>query len=128
DIVIALQCLGKSSVAAWLSGAARRIGKTGADGRELSRWFHNELVETSGTHVLEHYLSMLRPLGIQSPAIEFDLSERAADAEFVDRFLHTSGLVGQRFAVLNPGAGWPSKIWPAERYGALARHSSDALG
>jgi ADP-heptose:LPS heptosyltransferase len=23
---------------------------------------------------------------------------------------------------LNPGAGWPSKIWPADRYGELARY------
>ena len=128
DIAIDLQCLTKSAITAWLSGAPRRIGKSGADGRELSRWFNNELVEASGTHVLEHYLSMLRPLGIESPAVKFDLPERAAEAEVVDRFLQTSGLAGRRFAVLNPGAGWPSKMWPAERYGALARHLHEAHG
>ena len=26
------------------------------------------------------------------------------------------------FALLNPGAGWPSKLWPVERYAACARH------
>jgi len=67
-------------------------------------------------------------LGIQSPAIRFDLAERAADAEVAERFLQARGLVGRRFAVLNPGAGWPSKVWPAERYGALARHLFDAHG
>src|SRR4051812_25280462 len=87
DIAIDLQCLTKSALTAWLSGAPRRIGKTGADGRELSRWFNNELVEAGGTHVLEHYLSMLRPLGIRSPAVRFDLPERAADAEAVEQFL-----------------------------------------
>ncbi len=30
--------------------------------------------------------------------------------------------MGRRFTILNPGAGWPSKVWPAERYGELARH------
>jgi lipopolysaccharide heptosyltransferase I len=128
DLAIDLQCLTKSAITAWLSGAPRRIGKAGADGRELSRWFDNELVEASGAHVLEHYLSMLRPLGIQSPMVRFDLPERAADAEVVDRFLRKSGLAGKRFAVLNPGAGWPSKIWPAERYGALARYLHEAHG
>ena len=44
DTTIDLQCLTKSAIAAWLSGAPRRIGKGGSDGRELSRWFHNELV------------------------------------------------------------------------------------
>jgi lipopolysaccharide heptosyltransferase I len=128
DVAIDLQCLTKSAITAWLSGAPRRIGKTGVDGREFSQWFNNELVEASGTHVLEHYMSMLRPLGIKSPTVQFNLTERATDAELIARYLQKSGLVGQRFAVLNPGAGWPSKIWPAERYGALARHLYEAHG
>lgn len=128
DTAIDLQCLTKSAITAWLSGASRRIGKTGVDGRELSQWFNNELVEASGTHVLEHYLSMLRPLGIKSPRVRFELPERPVDAELIGRFLQKSGLAGQRFAVLNPGAGWPSKIWPAERYGALARQLHEAHG
>ena len=122
DITIDLQCLSKSAITAWLSGARRRIGKSGEHGRELSRIFNNELVEAGGAHVIEHYLSMLRTLGITSPAVRFDLPERAADAEMADSFLRASGLVGQRFAILNPGAGWPSKMWPAERHGELARH------
>src|SRR5262245_31773161 len=128
DTVIDLQCLTKSAVTAWLSGAPRRIGKAGADGREISKWFSNELIEASGTHVLENYLSMLRPLGIESPAVQFNLPERDAEAEVADRFLQSSGLAGRRFAVLNPGAGWPSKIWPAERYGALARYLYEKHG
>src|SRR5205085_7884248 len=27
---------------------------------------------------------------------------------------------GGRFALLNPGGGWPTKLWSVERYGALA--------
>jgi lipopolysaccharide heptosyltransferase I len=128
DVAIDLQCLTKSAITAWLSGAPRRIGKAGADGRELSRWFNNELIEASGTHVLEHYLSMLRPLGIESTTVQFNLPERTADGEGIERFLQSSGITGRRFAVLNPGAGWPSKIWPAERYGALAQYLHEAHG
>jgi lipopolysaccharide heptosyltransferase I len=122
DTTIDLQCLTKSAVAAWLSGARRRIGKAGEDGRELSRWIHNELVEADGTHVIEHYLNMLRPLGIQSSNVQFDLRETAADAHGVEQFLRARGLAGRRFALLNPGAGWPSKMWPTVRYGAMARY------
>jgi lipopolysaccharide heptosyltransferase I len=122
DISIDLQCLSKSAITAWLSGARRRIGKSGEHGRELSRIFNNELVEAGGTHVIEHYLSMLRALGIESPAVRFDLPQRPTDAQVAERFLHDSGLAGQQFAVLNPGAGWPSKMWPAERFGDLAKH------
>jgi ADP-heptose:LPS heptosyltransferase len=60
--------------------------------------------------------------------VQFNLPERLLDAEVIDRFLKKSGLVGRRYAVLNPGAGWPSKLWPAERYGALARHLHEEHG
>jgi lipopolysaccharide heptosyltransferase I len=125
DTVIDLQCLTKSAVAAWLSGARRRIGKAGNDGRELSQWFHNELVAAGGNHVIDHYLDMLRPLGITQPAVHYDLPEATVDAQTVDSFLRDAKLTTRRFAVLNPGAGWPSKIWPADRYGELARHLGD---
>ncbi len=117
DVAIDLQCLTKSAITAWLSGARRRIGMSGADGRELSRWFNNELVDAGGNHVLEHYLGMLRPLGIESPVVRFNLPERTTDAEVAENFLQKSGLAGRRFAVLNPGAGWPSKLWPARGMG-----------
>jgi len=128
DTTIDLQCLTKSAIAAWLSGARRRIGKGGSDGRELSRWFHNELVVCGGSHVIEHYLDLLKPLGINSPVVRFDLPERDEDGRMADEFLHTSGLTAGRFVLMNPGAGWPSKIWPAERYGELAHHLAKAHG
>jgi lipopolysaccharide heptosyltransferase I len=122
DISLDLQGLSKSAITAWLSGAPRRIGKAGVDGRELSKWFNNELIEASGKHVIEYYLSMLRPLGITTPMVQFNLPEFDADARAAESFLRERGLSGRRYAVLNPGAGWPSKIWPAVRYGAVARH------
>ena len=128
DTTIDLQCLTKSALAARLSGARRRIGKAGEDGRELSRWFHNELVAPGGNHVIEHYLGMLRPLGIESPTVRFDLAERATDGHVVDQFLRGQNFARGRFAILNPGAGWPSKIWPAERYGVLAKRLETAYG
>ncbi|HYO25584.1 MAG TPA: glycosyltransferase family 9 protein [Lacipirellulaceae bacterium] len=122
DVALDLQCLTKSAVAAWLSGARRRIGKAGAHGRELSRWIHNELAEVGGRHVVDHYLDLLKPLGVEAPAVEFDLPERVVDARTADATLRDRGLLRRQFAVLNPGAGWASKIWPADRYGAIARH------
>ncbi len=128
DIAIDLQCLTKSAIAAWLSGARRRIGKAGSDGRELSRLFNNELVPCRGGHVIEHYLELLKPLGIEAPAVRFNLPERVDEARTIERYMRASGLATGRFVVLNPGAGWPSKVWPAERYGELARHLAAAHG
>jgi heptosyltransferase I len=38
----------------------------------------------------------------------------------VNAFIQEFGL-GGRFAILNPGAGWGAKQWPAERYAEVAR-------
>ncbi len=128
DVAIDLQCLTKSAVAAWLSGAPRRIGMAGADGRELSRFLNNELVAVEGQHVIERYLSLLRPLGIENPAVEYDLPERRDDARFADESLRSASLHRGRFVLLNPGAGWPTKVWPAERYGQAAAKLQAELG
>jgi lipopolysaccharide heptosyltransferase I len=121
DVTVDLQCLTKSAVVAWLSGATRRIGKAGVHGRELSKWFHNELVAVEGEHVIDHYLETLRPLGITSPRVRFDLPEHDEDGAMAEQLMRTFRMVPRRFAVLNPGAGWNSKIWPPERYGDVAR-------
>lgn len=128
DVTIDLQCLTKSAIAARLSGAKRRLGKAGEHGRELSQWFHNELVDVGGTHVIDHYLEMLRPLGIVAPEVRFDVPERADERRHAVGFLQRESLSAGKFAVLNPGAGWPSKLWPAERYGAVARRLREEQG
>ncbi|MEM1305470.1 MAG: glycosyltransferase family 9 protein, partial [Planctomycetota bacterium] len=128
DTTVDLQCLTKSAAAAWLSGAPRRLGVGGADGRELSKRFNNVLTPVDAGHVIEHYLGILKPLGIERPAVRFDLGESDASAGFAGRLLQEYGLEPGGFAVLNPGAGWPSKIWPSERYGALARRLAQQHG
>ena len=122
DTTLDLQCLTKSGFAARLSGAQKRIGKAGRDGRELSKWFNNVLVEPGGEHVIDHYLGMLRPFGIESPEVKFDLPDQAQAIQFITNFQRSKKLANQQFALISPGAGWPSKLWPAQRYGQVARH------
>ena len=102
-------------------GAPRRIGFDGVDGREISRWLNNERVEATRTHVIDRNLELLGRLGISHPAVRFDLADTAATASAVDKMLE-SLRPRESFAVINPGAGWNSKLWPAARYGAVARH------
>lgn len=120
DVTIDVQGLTKSAIAAWLSGAKRRIGFDGKDGREISRWLNNELVTPTRTHVVDRNLELLAPLGIKNPQVRFDLDDTPADAQSVGQILRNCSL--ERFAVINPGAGWPSKLWPPQRYAAVARY------
>jgi lipopolysaccharide heptosyltransferase I len=121
DVTIDLQGLTKSAVAAWLSGARRRIGFGGEMGRELSRLFNRERIEPRSAHVVDRYLELLAPLGIKRPAVRFDVPRFPDAATNVERFLARGRLVGP-LAVINPGAGWPSKRWPAGRLGPVAKH------
>ena len=121
EIAIDLQGLTKSAAAAWLSGASVRIGFARPEGRELSRLLNNRHVTTTAPHVVDRYLELLEPLGIRRPPVRFDVPQDAEAEATVGRFIRDRGLAGG-YAVINPGAGWPSKRWPVERFAAVARH------
>lgn len=127
DVALDVQGLTKSALLAWLSGAPRRIGYAGAAGRELSQWLNNELVETTGPHMIDRYVQLLRPLGIESPEVRFDLPEHEADRAAAEQIVRQTGL-SEGFVIVNAGAGWPSKLWPAERYALLSAHLGRAWG
>jgi lipopolysaccharide heptosyltransferase I len=126
DTTIDAQGLTKSAVVAWLSGAPRRIGMGGRWGREISRWLNNELVDTDGLHAIERGLKLLEPLGIQSaaasfdtPPLRFEVPAAAADQDAAADLIHRLQLDGG-FVLVASGAGWPSKLWPVDRYAAVA--------
>ena len=127
DVTLDLQGLTKSAVAARLSGARRRIGFAGAEGRELSQWLNNERVTANAEHVIEKNLQLLGPLGIINPQVSFRLPSNAAANSRVQDFMRQQELLSG-FVLLNPGAGWPSKRWPVERFSELAERIHERAG
>ncbi|NLF08676.1 MAG: glycosyltransferase family 9 protein [Pirellulaceae bacterium] len=126
DATVDVQSLTKSAVLAWLSGARRRIGFGNPGGRELSKWLNNERVDPKSTHVIDRYLELLGPLGIQRPTVSFQVPESQADRLTAERIIGEHSL-DEGYAIVNPGAGWPSKLWPTERFAAVARHLGASL-
>jgi len=121
DVAIEAQGLTKAAILAWLSGARRRIGFGVPWGREFSRWLNTETVDAPGPHVIERNLQLLRPLGVVSPKVRFLLPEPQHDRQLAEQTVCRAGLE-RGFAMINVGAGWPSKLWPAPRYAAVAAH------
>jgi heptosyltransferase-1 len=121
DVAFEAQGLLKAAILARLSGARRRIGFGRPWGRELTPWLNTEVVDTGDAHVVERNLQLLRPLGITSPRVRFDLPEQEADRRAAEALLQAMQIDGA-FAVVNPGAGWPSKLWPADRFAAVAEY------
>ncbi len=119
------QSLTRSAVIGWLSGARMRIGLARPHGREAAPWLHNVLVRPRHAHVVARTLDLLGPLGVSSPQAEFHYpqSPRAEDA--MDAFLRRVG-ARDGFALINPGAGWTSRRWPAARYAEVARYLAAA--
>ncbi len=128
DVAIDLQGLARSAIAARLSGAPRRIGFGCEKGRELSPWLNNELVHSSRQHIIECNLELLRPLVIENPPVRFNVPEKPEDALWAEEWIAAQGLLLRGFAIVNPGAGWPSKRWPPERYAAVAAQLGERFG
>jgi len=119
DIAIDGQGLSKSAIAAWLSGAPRRIGFGDYWGREFSRLFNNELVKTIGPHIVQRNMQLLAPLDIDQSRVRFGVPVDQNAVEEVDQLVREHGL-SDGFALFCCGAGWPSKLWPTERYARVA--------
>ncbi len=119
DAALDLQGLLKSALWARLSGAARVIGFDRAHLREpLAAAFYSEtVVPLDAPHVIEKNLSILKALNVPQGTVELPLHPTAGAAATA-----AIAAIGgpRRYVVLNPGAAWPNKRWPAERFGALA--------
>ncbi|MGO9169011.1 MAG: glycosyltransferase family 9 protein [Candidatus Sulfotelmatobacter sp.] len=123
DVAVDLQGAMRSAVLARWSGA--RVVYGAAEPREApaALWYTRKAV-AQGRHVIEQNLSIAEAItGRQMKLSASDIScqlpnDPQAEAQ-VGQDLAQRG-IGE-FAILNPGAGWGAKRWPAERYGEVAR-------
>jgi heptosyltransferase-1 len=121
DVAVDFQGAARSAIVSRWSGADVVYGF--AQPREnVATMFYTRQVIGHGGHVVEQNLSLAEAVARQPlamPKIEFPHDEAAAK-QCQDRLKG----VGD-FALLNPGAGWGAKQWPAERYGEVARRLAE---
>lgn len=121
DLVLDPQGLTKSAMLGWLSGARHRVGFDRSKARELAPWFATKRVTRRSRHAVDIYRETLSPWQQFSPGSGvFNMPvyrEAAVDAELLIDELQ----LGTSWMCINVGAGWPSKIWPAEKFAQLAR-------
>jgi heptosyltransferase I len=120
DVALDLQGLIKSAVWARLSGARRVVGFAPGHLREpQAAWLYNETVTPpEAPHIIQKNLAVAAHLG--APVAPFSLPLVPVPTASLVSAVESAAGHG-RYAVLNPGAAWPNKRWPPERFGALAR-------
>ena len=121
DVALDFQGLIKSASIARLSGARRVFGYSRAGLREpaSSVFLSKRISIPPHTHVIRKALLLLQgALGVAAPAeISFPIGvTREAEAEAERAVAGTGG----NYAILNPAGGWPTKLWSAEKFGALS--------
>jgi heptosyltransferase-1 len=124
DTTLDLQGLFKSALIAWLTGAQRRLGyRTLHEGTFL---FNNRRLVPNrrDVHAVDSYLDFVEVLGADRSPVEFSIATSDVDREAVDELLDG----GDTLAALIPGARWDSKIWPPERFAAVADVLADHFG
>ena len=127
DAALDLQGLLKSATWARASGAKRVIGFDRDDLREpLAASLYSETVKPDvGGHVIRKNLSILRALGVEPGPPELSL-QPLASPDMIKAIQTAGGSNG--YIVINPGAAWPNKCWPADRFAALAKSLRDRTG
>jgi lipopolysaccharide heptosyltransferase I len=149
DVALDFQGLLKSAVLSRMSGAARVIGfslwhlrektarpfYTKTDGaldgsfrrqpEEAAIQPDDAVLQSDDSHVIFKNLRLLRAVGVHDRRVTFPLAQPPSDALAAVR----ATIGGDApFALINPGAAWPNKRWPPERFGEVAAFLREVRG
>jgi heptosyltransferase-1 len=121
EIAVDFQGAVRSALLARWSGAPVIYGA--AQPREnVASMFYTRQVAVGGAHVVEQNLSLAE--AVARRRLEMPKAEFPRDPTVESRWAHRLRAYGN-FVLLNPGAGWGAKQWPAERYGQVAKQLRD---
>jgi lipopolysaccharide heptosyltransferase II len=125
DLVIDLQCLLRSAVFAWLANGKKLVGLD--ETREGARGFYDLAVPRKSfhTHAVDWYLAVLPALGVPVHKNFNWLPERPEIAAEVKRKWPEANsklkTQNSKLVLLQPGARWENKRWPAKYFAELVR-------
>jgi heptosyltransferase-1 len=82
-------------------------------------WFYDRRIVAKGAHVIEQYHSLAEAAaGMPVPVVPAEFPRDDVAEETIARKVDAAR---RELVLINPGAGWGAKQWPAERYGEVAR-------
>lgn len=125
DAVLDLQGLLKSSLVGRLTRAKRRYGYHWQ--RESAALLIPKVRPAAESlHIVEQVADVARvAVGTDDSAIDFALRPQSADCVALRQRLADVGADPERFVVMNAGAGWATKRWPAASFAFVAREVAE---
>jgi ADP-heptose:LPS heptosyltransferase len=125
DFVIDLHSYYETNILGFLSGASHRLYSR-RENRSLDflgNFKPQPARERTTAHLVDRYLDLLKPLGIQDPPRTPVLRTRNADDLAVEALLKKEkAQSGELLAGIFPGAGNVSRLWPLEKFAEVADH------
>ena len=123
DLVLDFQRLIKSAFLARLSGSKRVVGFTREQCREPdAARFYTETIQREGQphcHAIENNLDLVRFLGCGEKTVgRVSLQVPIEAKQYIDTQLDKND--AEHPVLVNPGAGWTTKLWGASNYAQLA--------
>lgn len=128
DLALDFQGLLKSGMMAWLSRAPRRIGFSKEALREPASAYllTEQVIADDDDHIIKKNLSLIAHLGVSIEGnYEFPLELSSTEKQFAEQQIAQRG---GKVAIINPGGGWPTKLWNAEGFAAIADRLWDMRG
>ena len=124
DLVVDLQALVRSGAIAWVANGTYTVGLQ--DWRELALGFYDRSVPRPSprTHAVDWYLEVLKLLGVP---LRWDFEWLPKRADIAAELAQQWSLKGNTI-MLQPGARWLNKRWPAEHFAEVVRllHARDS--
>jgi len=120
DFALDLQGLLKSGA---LVGAAHAKTKLGYHWQREGAWLFSSRVvpDPTSIHIVDQYVDVARAVGADVDEAEFALVPKEEDIDSVRMRLREKGIdPSQPFAIVNAGAGWATKRWPASDFAYVA--------
>lgn len=125
DFVIDLHSYYETNILGFLSGAPRRLysRRSNRSLDFLANFKPQPKKEVETTHLVDRYLDLLKPLGIENVSRTPALRTSPADDAAVESLLKKEKAQSRELlAGLFPGAGNSTRLWPLERFVELADH------
>lgn len=125
DFVVDLHSYYETNILGFLSGAPHRLyaSRSNRSLDFLANFKPRPVKEVETTHLIERYLDVLKPLGIENVSRAPALRTSPTENSTVEALLKKEKAQARELLVgVFPGAGSSTRLWPLERFVELADH------